>query len=287
MLIELDHLTRYTYSTPVTLDHQLVRLKPRTDALQTLRRFEMRFQPAGARSTDETDLEGNAVARVQVDGPVSLFEIAVRSLVETRAPPPALDGSPAASLRFPLHYPADTPWQVMAYAGPVNTDASVNRFAAEVADGARWEVLPFLALLAARIQKTHAYQLRYEGPPRPAPVTLDRKEGACRDFAVLYIEACRTLGVAARFVSGYRLRQPEGIGRELHAWAEAYVPGLGWRGYDPTIGKPVVDDHVAVATGTPASSAPVTGSFWGSGVTSTLLATVEARRSTQQMLDAA
>ncbi|HEV8360186.1 MAG TPA: transglutaminase family protein [Candidatus Thermoplasmatota archaeon] len=287
MLIDVEHLTRYTYSAPVTLDRQLVRLKPRSDAYQQLKRFELKLQPASARSWEETDAEGNAVMHVQVHEPVTLFEVVSRALVETRAPAPLPDEAPAAALRFPLHYPADTPPAVLAYAGPVTTDPAVNRFAAEVADGARWEVLPFLALLAARIQRTHAYQLRYEGPPRPAAATLERREGACRDFAVLYIDACRAFGVASRFVSGYRLRDPDGVGRELHAWVEAYVPGVGWRGFDPTSGRPVADDHVAIAAGTPATAAPVTGTFWGSGVSSQLLATVEARRAQPEMLGAA
>ncbi|MCA1813989.1 MAG: transglutaminase family protein [Halobacteriales archaeon] len=278
MLVSIDHLTRYAYSMPVRLDEQVVRLKPRTDALQTLQQYDLRVQPATAKVTEAVDMDGNTVAKVGVEEPVATFELVTRALVATR-PPPALPlGDPAASLRFPIHYPSDVPAAVLGYRGPVTTDASVNRFAAEVADGARWEVLPFLGLLAARIQKAHLYQIRYEGPPRPAATTLERKEGACRDFAVLYMDACRSFGLAVRFVSGYRLKEPEGVGREMHAWAEVYLPGLGWRGYDPTIGKPVIDQHVAVAVGTPMSSAPVTGSFWGSNVTSTLLATVEVRR---------
>jgi transglutaminase-like putative cysteine protease len=94
---------------------------------------------------------------------------------------------------------------------------------------------------------------------------------------VLYIEACRAMGLAARFVSGYRVKEPEGVGRELHAWAEVWVPSLGWRGFDPTIGKPVADQHVAVAAGSPTSSAPVTGTYWGNA-TSQLIATVDVRR---------
>lgn len=283
MPIAIDHLTRYTYSAPVRLDEQLVRLKPRTDDLQVLRQWDLRIQPPSAKWSDDTDADGNAVTRVRVEEPVRTFELVSRAVVDTRAPPALRDDDPAAALRFPLHYPSHTPASVLAYRGPVTTDATVNRFAAEVADGARWEVLPFLGLLAARIQKTHAYQMRYEGPPRPGPVTLERKEGACRDFAVLYTEACRVFGLAVRFVSGYRLKEPEGVGREMHAWAEAYVPGVGWRGFDPTIGKAVAVHHVAVAVGTPASSAPVTGTFWGANVTSTLMATVEVRRTMEQV----
>jgi len=286
MLIDVHHVTRYTYSAPVRLDPQLARLKPRTDPFQALRRFDLRIQPPGAQVSEGPDPEGNTILHVVVEGPVTLFELDARSLVETRVPPEAPQGSPAAGARFPLQYPADVPLSVLVYRAPTTTDVAVNRFAAEVADGAGWEVLPFLALLAARIQKTHAYQIRYEGYPRPGAMTLERREGACRDFAALYMEACRAMGLAVRFVSGYRIKEPEGIGRELHAWVEVFLPGLGWRGYDPTIGKPVTDQHVAVAAGTPSSSAPVTGSFWGSGVTSQLYASVEVRRAMPEVMGA-
>jgi transglutaminase-like putative cysteine protease len=92
------------------------------------------------------------------------------------------------------------------------------------------------------------------------------------------MEACRALGIATRFVSGYHVRERDNAGRELHAWAEAFLPGYGWQGYDPTIGKLVFDRHVPVATSaTPVGAAPIMGSFWGNNVRSTLQATVDAR----------
>ena len=83
---------------------------------------------------------------------------------------------------------------------------------------------------------------------------------------------CRSRGIAARFISGYQARaEHPGRRRYLHAWPEAYIPGGGWRGYDPTHGSRVADAHVALAAACGASGAmPVEGCFYGDGTTSTL-----------------
>ncbi|MGB7934938.1 MAG: transglutaminase-like domain-containing protein [Gammaproteobacteria bacterium] len=97
------------------------------------------------------------------------------------------------------------------------------------------------------------------GPPQPPEVTLDRGRGACRDLAVLFITMCRLQGIAARFVSGYQARaETEHPRRYLHAWPEVYLPGGGWRGYDPGHGDAV------------AGAAPIEGSFYGAGASSSL-----------------
>lgn len=78
------------------------------------------------------------------------------------------------------------------------------------------------------------------------------------------METCRAVGLAARFVSGYQEGDPNAAERHLHAWAEVYLPGAGWRGYDPTHGLAVADGHIAlVASALPKSAAPVTGGVRG------------------------
>jgi transglutaminase-like putative cysteine protease len=87
---------------------------------------------------------------------------------------------------------------------------------------------------------------------------------------MLFVEACRSLGLACRFVSGYSMHHPPEVSEhELHAWAEVYLPGAGWRGYDPSLGLAVADGHVVLAA-TPDHrlAAPVTGRFRGTGATS-------------------
>lgn len=113
--------------------------------------------------------------------------------------------------------------------------------------------------------------VRLTGEPLPPGKTLRRKEGACRDLAVLFIDLCRSLGIAARFVSGYKYDPGAKDSFELHAWAEVFLPGAGWRGYDPSLGLAVADTHVALASGPGAAeAAAVTGTYRGSEVLSNL-----------------
>jgi transglutaminase-like putative cysteine protease len=130
----------------------------------------------------------------------------------------------------------------------------------------------FLLSLTTGIRETFLYELRHE-PGVQSPVeTLQRKAGSCRDFAVLMMEAVRSVGLAARFVSGY-LYDPAIDGQEgeiigagsTHAWVQVYLPGAGWLQFDPTNGSCDAANLVPVAVARePAQAAPVSGTFDGS-----------------------
>jgi transglutaminase-like putative cysteine protease len=115
------------------------------------------------------------------------------------------------------------------------------------------------------IQDRVKYTQRHMGPAWPAGRTLKERVGSCRDLAMLMIETCRCVGLPARFVSGYHLVEPRPQVYDLHAWAEIYLPGAGWRGFDPS-GKGAIDDrYIVLATSSkPGLTAAVTGSFSGS-----------------------
>lgn len=123
------------------------------------------------------------------------------------------------------------------------------------------ELLSLCACLRTRIR----YQSRAEAGVQTPVQTLARGAGSCRDFAVLFIEAARHLGVAARFVSGYLRTDASGADfGATHAWAEAYLPMYGWCGFDPSNSKGVGLDHIAVGTSLdPEGLPPVAGSFTG------------------------
>ena len=116
---------------------------------------------------------------------------------------------------------------------------------------------------------------REQGGPWPPATTIEQRQGACRDLAVLWIDICRSVGLAARFVSGYQEGDADQDKRYLHAWAEVYLPGAGWRGFDPTHGLAVADRHVAVAAAAdPQHAAPVTATYRGNNVEAELYADV-------------
>src|SRR5690606_27947417 len=96
-------------------------------------------------------------------------------------------------------------------------------------------------------------------------------KGACRDLAMLFIDACRSQGLAARFVSGYAWQDAAQAEHDLHAWAEVYLPGGGWRGFDPSTGLATADHHIAVAAcAVPDGAAPTTGTIQSRDVTTDL-----------------
>ena len=115
----------------------------------------------------------------------------------------------------------------------------MKQYAKSVAAGAQWNTLSFLLALSRQIFQTCRQVIRPYGPPWPSDQTLSSQEGSCRDLAVLFCDACRVMGIAARFVSGYECASADRQDSYMHAWAEVYLPGIGWRGYDPSRGLAV------------------------------------------------
>jgi transglutaminase-like putative cysteine protease len=148
----------------------------------------------------------------------------------------------------------------------------VAAWATEQAAAVNQDTAAFLIALADTIHHGFHHVGRPEGDPLEPEQTLAGRTGACRDTAMLYVAACRSLGLAARFVSGYSMHHPPEVSEhELHAWAEVYVPGGGWRAYDPSLGLAVADGHVVLATAPDHRlAAPVSGSYRGTGVASRL-----------------
>jgi len=126
-------------------------------------------------------------------------------------------------------------------------DPVATQLAEEICHCVHGNPIDFLHELNQRIYNTCQYDVRPDGEPRSPSITWTKREGSCRDFAVLFAAACRTVGLAARFVSGYQEGDPDTTERDLHAWVEVYLPGAGWRGYDPTHGLAVADGHISVA----------------------------------------
>jgi transglutaminase-like putative cysteine protease len=110
-----------------------------------------------------------------------------------------------------------------------------------------------------------AYQAREEAGVQTPAFTLSTGSGSCRDFAALFMEGARSLGLASRFVSGYLdISASSGANATTHAWAEVYLPGPGWKGFDPTSGELTDNRHIPIAVARhPEAVPPVAGSFVG------------------------
>jgi transglutaminase-like putative cysteine protease len=239
--------------------------------VQRLVHYELVIDPQPTMVSGASDAEGNVAMHAWFSGTTA--ELTVTSSFEvmtTRANP--LDYLPDSNFGpVPVRYPAEMNAVLQPYRETRQAD-SVREFAAEVHAEAGEGPLAFLDALNHTIHSNTRLAVRDDGrPAQSGSETLALRSGACRDVTVLLMEAARAMGFAARFVSGYRrgdLTRPD---RHLHAWAEVFIPGGGWRGWDPVEGHTVADRHVALASSAQQiHTMPITGAYFGRGVGSTL-----------------
>jgi len=276
VIFDINHATRYRYSGPVFLEPHTLRFRPRCDALQRLVSFRIETHPRASGWSDCVDLDGNAVVRAWFEGATDSFRVLSTSRVESRPRSPFDFLLEAGALRLPDPYDEPLRTRLAPYMVRFAPSDGVARFAGAVLREVGGKTVPFLATLNQRIAELCAQTIRLDGGPLPSEVTLQERTGSCRDLAVLFIDACRAVGMAARFVSGYQARE---LGRRqeyMHAWAEVYLPGAGWRGFDPTEGLAVADRHVAVAAAAvPGGAGPIEGTLRGAGVSATMQVDLE------------
>lgn len=265
MRIAVRHTTAYRYSEPVFLEPHVIRLRPRADGSQRVDRFDLTVTPTPAGRSEYLDADGNVVTDVWFRELTDTLTIDASLEVDTLRENPFdfLLPDPQA-LSLPMFYPDALRPVLVPYARVARVGDSVEEFARSVCQDAGWQMLPFLSALTGRLYNRTRHVIRDEGMPHEAALTLSTGEGSCRDLAVLFCAACRAFGIAARFVSGYELGAANQEHAYMHAWAEVYLPGGGWRGFDPARGLAVGTGHVPVAASTnPALAAPITGTYRG------------------------
>jgi len=235
---KIIHRTYYNYSVEVTLGPHTLLLRPREDHELRIESFALKTTPLSTLLWHR-DVEGNSVAIANFDVPTTQLMIESEVIIQQYN-------------EAPLNF-------VVADYAMVTWIATFWQSSEQI------QTYTLLQRIAAHIYKTLSYQVREEPGVQTARQTLSGGTGSCRDFAQLFMEAVRCLGLATRFVSGY-LHAPlmSHIIGTTHAWAEVYLPGAGWKGFDPTIGKIAGPDHIAVAVARlPESVPPVAGAFFG------------------------
>ena len=266
MLYKIEHTTRYSYSKEVFLEPHVLRLYPRSDSTQRVQQFEIDVNPEPVGKTTLVDIGGDSIYLWFEDLTDSLTIVA-KSEVETHRINPFDYILADRVQRLPMQYSGPDESVLAPYRMPSsNFGDKFEGFVARILLESENSTLNFLSLLTSHIYEKFEHEIREEGPAHEPGETLSEKKGSCRDFVVLFAEVCRSMGFAARFVSGYTQGDLNNLENDLHAWAEVYLPGAGWRGYDPTLGLAVADRHVALSSGaTPMQASPVTGSFRGTG----------------------
>jgi transglutaminase-like putative cysteine protease len=282
MFLRVTHVTRYDYSQPVSFAPHALYLRPRETTRQRLHSFDLTLTPP-ARRVATNDAEDNALDWAYFDAATRSATLEFRSefMVET------LDTNPfdfflkPTALSFPFSYDAAETFALgSCFVAPAGTDAGQLRtwLAAHFSTPPS-DTIAFLTALNSAVRGALSYTRRDEPGIQTPSDTLTRGSGSCRDYAVFFVALCRQLGLAARFVSGY-LHEPPAPGLTnplppaMHAWAEVYLPGAGWRGLDPTRGIFCDDSFVPVAhTALAENVNPIQGTFYAGGATTSTLST--------------
>lgn len=263
MRYSISHTTVYTYDRLVCPNPHLIRLRPRSNGWQKLHDFSCVVTPEPIGISEIVDLDGNPCIRTWFKQETEQLKIVINSDVETFKSNPFDFIYEPWALKMPLDYPTSLLRQLQPYLTPVNlTPEPVSiQLAQEILHEVDGRTADFLFTLMDRIYRSCEQIVRHTEDLWSPTITWTKKQGACRDFVALFMDVCRAVGLATRFVSGYQEGDPDTETFDLHAWVEVYIPGGGWRSYDPTHGLLVSDRHVTlVSSAIPSYTAPIVGS---------------------------
>jgi transglutaminase-like putative cysteine protease len=265
--LRILHRTYYNYQGLVRLEQHRLLLRPREGPGLHIESSRLEISPS-AKLRWLRDAYDNAVALATFAEPATQLAIVSEIVVQQHDEAPLDFLVAEAAVNYPFSYETDTAEILRPYLPCLpltDRPALVAWMRSLYQQGEQVQTYGLLARLCTTINRAFRYQKREQPGVQPVAETLVRGIGSCRDFACLFMEAARSLGLAARFVSGY-LNAPsaDGSSGSTHAWAEVYLPGAGWKGFDPTSGEIAGGRHIAVAVSrSPEEVSPVSGAFFG------------------------
>lgn len=272
--VSITHTTEYSYRNPVGLTRHRMMIRPDDSHDLRLHRAQLTVEPPPSKILWKHDAFSNSICFLEWPETLRTRQLRIVSTLDLTHHPdgatlPACTLEPWAEL-FPFSYAAE---DIPVLAGLMQRgssdpdgliDAWAHRF---VATGWQTPTLQMLEAMTHAIKAEFRYGARHEEGTQTATETLTLGSGTCRDFAVLMIEALRSLGLAARFVTGYLYDDVSGTtrgGGSTHAWCSVYLPGAGWMEYDPTNGLVAGANLIRVGvTRTPEQALPISGGFFG------------------------
>jgi transglutaminase-like putative cysteine protease len=262
--IHINHSTEYRFSGPVTLLPHRLLLRPRENHNVRIESSVLDISPAHSLQW-KRDVLDNSVARVGFTEQSDRLRVASSVVIQHYEDNPFDFLIDDYAVTHPFEYADEdraelAPFRQSVYPGDRN---AVQHWLNDLGLRQPMDTFVLLDRLNREIAGRFVYRMREEPGVQPPGLTLALNSGSCRDFAALFMEACRCLGMASRFVSGYLFDPSTEAGNgSTHAWAEAYLPGAGWKGFDSTIGVVAGNQHIAVAVARhPEAVPPVAGSY--------------------------
>jgi transglutaminase-like putative cysteine protease len=264
---QIIHRTTYSYAGPVQLGPHSLRLRPRGGHDLRIESSTITIQPTASLRWHR-DVESNSVAIATFAAPADLLLIESNLIIQQYDQEPLDFLVEDYAVSYPFAYaPEDRPvLDAYLLTVPASQAGTLAQWTSTVwQPGEAIESYALLQRLNLTIHELVSYRQREEPGVQTPAETLGSATGSCRDLACLFMEAAKLLGFAARFVSGYSCTShaADDAG-STHAWAEVFLPGAGWKGFDPTRGEIVGENHISVAVGRlPHSVPPIAGSFSG------------------------
>ena len=266
--LRIKHLTEYFFSGQVTLNQHRLLLRPREGHDVRIESSRLEITPAYSIKW-QRDVFDNSLALVNFKERADKLIIASEVIIQHYESTPYDFLLEEYAVKYPFTYAVGEQTDLAAFQQAVFSDqCMINDWLHQLGLNGM-DTFALLVKLNQTISRQFRYQTREDAGVQSPAQTLTRCSGSCRDYATLFIEACRFMGFASRFVSGY-LHAPatEAGNATTHAWVEIYLPGTGWKGFDPTSGEVTGNRHIAVAVArNPESVPPVSGSFVGPSAT--------------------
>ncbi len=263
--IRIIHTTQYHYSESVSFGPHRVLMRPREGHDVRIVKSVVNIEPAASVQWVR-DIEGNSVAIVTFASPASLLSLHVEIDVDIYDEIPIACIIDPAAKQFPFQYSPEeqiplVPYRLPSY--PYDGPALREWLDQLYVPGQLVDTFELLTRLNTHIYESLQYKERHDAGVQLPHETLSLGSGSCRDYAVLMMEAARHWGFGARFVTGY-IQMAAGQHGATHAWTEIYLPGAGWRGFDPTNNKLAGGEHISVAVERAQErAAPISGCWEG------------------------
>jgi len=271
MQVALNHRTQYRYDKAVSLGPQVIQLRPTPHCRTPILSYSLTVTPAEHLLNWQLDPHHNHLARLLFPDKTNEFVVEVNLVAELSPFNPFDFFLESGVERYPFEYAPELardlePYRSIDPVGPLLQDFLRNF------SGEKCGTIDFLVGLNRRVRDEIGYVTRLDPGVQTCEQTLEKRTGSCRDSAWLLVQALRHLGVAARFISGYLIQLaedesalegpsgPQTDSADLHAWAEAFLPGAGWIGFDPTSGLFAGEGHIPlVCTPNASQAAPIGG----------------------------